>query len=756
MDEQQFREWINTFLPTLKLFVKAFKDKDQWRSFIEYMNNLPKNQIQNFYDEYKNLKREKINRVRITILERLLDWSLTYEDAVNIFEDEKKLWEPRTLKNWTIPRIVYPFCYWEKKHYEKFTEWFLKEVCDYVVEEASYDRNKITEPWSVTFDWANNFWKNWFYVGFWNNTHPDYTTQDQFRIESEWDDKLNVWIYHHKKWFIGWKYKKFDLDSVTLKDIVDEAKECKDIVESDIYSWPIPEKKQESKTPLSPKSASSMTSIALNTILYWVPGTGKTYNTVNYAVAAIEWKNIEDVCKEDRNIVKERYNQYKSEWQIVFTTFHQSFWYEDFIEGIKAKVEDNWNISYEVESWIFKNLCEVAQSEENINTTNSNVDIEKANIFKMSLWEVWRNDEVYDYCIDNNLIALWFSNYDFTNLKWNSSKDVKDFIKENYKEATNLDTNFLVDAMFRFKLRMKKWDIVLISNGNNYLRAIWKVTSDYFYDENSPIEYKHFRKVEWLLKDVNIPVERINNKKFSQQSIYNLKDNSYKQTPLKLDELKALIWGNKSWEKRNYVLIIDEINRWNISKIFWELITLIEPNKRLWWPEQIKVKLPYSQKEFWVPNNLYILWTMNTADRSIALMDLALRRRFKFREIEPNSELLDWIIIDWINIKELFETLNKRIEFLYDRDHLLGHAYFLPLKKEPTLEKLNSIMLDNVVPLLQEYFHDDWEKIQLVLWEWIVKSEMMSAKGLWINNSEYEDYPKYVINTHLSAQDYSY
>ena len=109
------------------------------------------------------------------------------------------------------------------------------------------------------------------------------------------------------------------------------------------------------------------------------------------------------------------------------------------------------------------------------------------------------------------------------------------------------------------------------------------------------------------------------------------------------------------------------------------MITLIEPNKGLWGKEQIKVRLPYSQKEFWVPNNLYILWTMNTADRSIALMDLALRRRFKFREIEPNPDLLEWITVAWINIKELFITLNKRIEFLYDRDHLLWHAYFLPL-----------------------------------------------------------------------------
>lgn len=520
--------------------------------------------------------------------------------------------------------------------------------------------------------------------------------------------------------------------------------------------WSKQEKTEENILP-STTSNLNMTNnkISLNTILYWVPWTGKTYNTVNYAVAAIEWKSFEDVASEDWDTVKDRYDTYKSDGQIIFSTFHQSFWYEDFIEWIKAKVEDNWNINYEVESWIFKNLCEVAESEENITTVSkSNVDVDNVQIFKMSLWEVWVEDWIYDYCIENDVISLWFSDIDFTPLNKNATvKEIKEYIAKNYP---NEEVWFTADAIFRFKSWMNEWDLVFISKWNLYLRAIWKVTSEYYYDENSPIKYKHFRKVEWLLKDVNIPYERINTKKFSQQSIYNLKDDSNKETSLKLDEIKSLIWEKKSWEKRNYVLIIDEINRWNISKIFWELITLIEPNKRLWWKEQIKVKLPYSQKEFWVPNNLYIIWTMNTADRSIALMDLALRRRFKFREIEPNPELLNWITVAWIDIKELFITLNKRIEFLYDRDHLLGHAYFLPLKKDNSLDKLNSIMLDNIVPLLQEYFHDDWEKIQLVLWEWIVKSEMMSAKGLWINNSEYEDYPKYVINTHLSAQDYSY
>ena len=506
-------------------------------------------------------------------------------------------------------------------------------------------------------------------------------------------------------------------------------------------------------TTTTPKMPNSK--LSLNTILYWVPGTWKTYNTVNYAVAAIEWKELSEVCKEEWTAVKERYNQYKSEWQIVFTTFHQSFWYEDFIEWIKAKVEDNWNINYEVESWIFKNLCEVAESEENINTaTTANVDLEKINIFKMSLWEAWVEDWIYDYCIENNVVSLGFTDVDFTELQKNTTvKEIKEYIS---KTNPNEEIWWSADAIFRFKSWMNEWDLVVISRWNLYLRAIWKITSEYYYDENSPIKYKHFRKVEWLLKDVNIPVERVNNKKFSMQSIYYLKEKWSKITSLKLDELKKLIGGNRHDEKRNYVLIIDEINRWNISKIFWELITLIEPNKRLWGHEQIKVKLPYSQKEFWVPRNLYIIWTMNTADRSIALMDLALRRRFTFREIEPDSSLLSWINIEWINIQNFFDTVNRRIEFLYDRDHLLWHAYFLPLKSDATLEKLNQIVLDKVIPLLQEYFHDDWEKIQLVLWKWLIHSEEVIASDiLWTDTSDYEDQTKYTINLEPTAWDYN-
>ncbi|MFQ8631807.1 MAG: AAA family ATPase [Intestinibacter bartlettii] len=461
------------------------------------------------------------------------------------------------------------------------------------------------------------------------------------------------------------------------------------------------------------------TDIAKNTILYGPPGTGKTYNTVMYAVAIIENKKLEEIKKENYTEVIDRYNKYKEDGLIEFTTFHQSYGYEEFIEGIKPVIhsdeEDETDIQYEVVPGLFKKFCDIA-GKPILRKEKCDIGInESPTIWKISLEGSGENSTRTE-CMKNEHIRIGYDEYG--------------------REITNLFKGAAGRHILNYFINdMSIGDIVMSCYDCNTVDAIGVVTGEYEWHDEYP-EYKRLRKVNWIVKGIKENIIKINNgSRLSNPTVYKLRMDlsdvmeiieKYSKNTIEVEE-----------KKKNHVFIIDEINRGNISKIFGELITLIEPTKRIGQTEGQKARLPYSQKLFGVPNNVYLIGTMNTADRSIATIDTALRRRFNFKEMLPDAEVLDGIYVEDVSIKDIFIKMNKRITVLFDREHTLGHAYFLPLKGAPTIETLANIFENSIIPLLQEYFYEDYEKIRMVLGDNQKDSE--DKQFITIEENDYND-----------------
>ncbi len=459
-----------------------------------------------------------------------------------------------------------------------------------------------------------------------------------------------------------------------------------------------------------------------NIILYGPPGTGKTYSTINKALEIID-PDFLFANEKDRRKIVNRFNSLKESGQIVFTTFHQSMTYEDFIEGIKPKmVGDDFDgepsLTYQIENGIFKEIAEKSQSVAARPIEGSSIYIPKEkfknNINKISLGNSLNSEDdgIDEYCFENNCIALGFGeDIDFSGVTNRAE------IREKFREAgitIESKKEFAVSAIERLVLWMVPGQLVFVSHGNSRLKAIGEISGDYYCDLKAPIRYSQFRKVKWLYIDLNIPILDVYEHKFSQQTIYQIDPRKINQEYFNVKS------DNNAHKSLDYVFIIDEINRGNISQIFGELITLIEDDKRLGQENELKVVLPYSKEEFGIPSNLYIIGTMNTADRSIEALDTALRRRFSFIEMLPMPELIRKVgklketkgILNGIDIVNLLETINIRIEKLVDRDHMIGHSYFL---KVATLEDLKIVFQNKVIPLLQEYFFGDYGKIGLII-----------------------------------------
>lgn len=504
------------------------------------------------------------------------------------------------------------------------------------------------------------------------------------------------------------------------------------------YSWKLRDELADALKRLPPIEVNKPMPFAKNTILYGPPGTGKTYQTVNYAVSIIEGKLLKDIQAENHEEVLKRYRQYRQDGRIEFTTFHQSFGYEDFLEGIRPvfaedKEENPNDISYEIADGIFKKFCATAQPPVVDPNQNPYGFSENPTIWKVSLASTGDNP-VRDYCMEHGCIRIGWDEY---------GESITDDMDYHVGGKTVLNA---------FLSRMQPGDIILSCYTAHSIDAIGVVTGEPEWHPEFD-HYKRLRTVKWLVQGKNIEITEFRlEKSLTLSTVYRL--NTTVATVI--DVLNKNGFSGVSSAKGTkgpYVFIIDEINRGNISKIFGELITLIEPSKRLGQSEELQAKLPYSHEAFGIPYNVYLLGTMNTADRSIALLDTALRRRFSFVEMMPDSSVLDGIEVEGISISGLLTTLNRRIEVLFDWEHTLGHAFFTPLRQSPSIETLGEIFRDKVVPLLQEYFYDDYEKICLVLGDrkrpeqqQFFKVETTDLQSLFGVEPEFEVNPTYRIN----------
>ena len=441
-----------------------------------------------------------------------------------------------------------------------------------------------------------------------------------------------------------------------------------------------------------------------NVIFYGPPGTGKTYTTAKRAVEICKNESEEDLT--DYSEIMKKYNELKENNRIEFITFHQSYGYEEFIEGIKPvvsnedyesedesenkqelktniKIEND--IKYDVVDGIFKKFCDNARKA--IIETHDNDDVSPEAI----VWKVTVRNNVIKDCFENSRVRI--------------------------------DWNFDDAGAVGFVEEVKKGDIIITTDGSRTrINGIAVVTDDKGYTLDKEKRDTTTRNVKWLAKNIDENIKNINKEKMLHRRTVARVPNMKVEDIIKLAKEKEPEELSKIVIKENkepYVFIIDEINRGNISKIFGELITLIETTKRAGKEECISTKLPYSKEEFTVPDNVYIIGTMNTADRSIALMDTALRRRFKFEEMLPDYHLLEDIFVEdkgtKVNIGAMLKVINERIEYLYDREHTIGHAVFLELKENNNIDKLENIFKKSVIPLLQEYFYEDYEKIRLIL-----------------------------------------
>lgn len=439
-----------------------------------------------------------------------------------------------------------------------------------------------------------------------------------------------------------------------------------------------------------------------NVVLYGAPGTGKTYDVPELAVRLCDPAFM--ATDPSREEIVSRYNQLKREKRIAFTTFHQSLDYEDWIEGLRPFVNENNQVTYEIESGIFKKLCEEAERPV---VKDKQVGIaDNAVVWKVSLAGTGDNPVRSD-CMKNSYIRIGWDGY---------GPVISD---ETDWSVYNGEGKQILDAYIN---KMKVGDIVMSCYSSQTIDAIGVVVGDYEFEDKFP-NYKRVRRVNWLVKNINENIVEMNDgKTMTLGTVYRLNS-------ITLDNVKSILekYNTSSKMEENdkaYVMVIDELNRGNVSKVFGELITLLEADKRKGRINAESVVLPYSKKAFHIPNNVYLIATMNTADRSLGSLDYAIRRRFAFIAEKPfglevegfNEDLFEKVsslfVKNFDEYKESgwdqtmkLEPADTLSEEYKPEDVWIGHSYFL-MQDEEGEDNTSNRLLYEIIPLLEEYVRD--------------------------------------------------
>jgi 5-methylcytosine-specific restriction protein B len=441
-----------------------------------------------------------------------------------------------------------------------------------------------------------------------------------------------------------------------------------------------------------------------NLVLYGAPGTGKTYDIPQLVVRLCTPSF--DADSASRKEIIQQYKQLKDEKRVSFTSFHQSMDYEDWLEGLRPEITDDKQITYDVKSGIFKELCEEA---ERPIISNKKVGISSdAVVWKVSLLGTGDNPVRTD-CMKNGYIRIGWDDYGPT---------ISDETDWSIYEGESTGRQILEAFIYK----MKEGDIIMSCYSNKSIDAIGVVTGGYEFLDSLP-NYKRVRRVNWLIKGIDEDIVQLNDgKTMTLGTVYRLNS-------ITLDKVKTILDKYKkptSMEENTkpYVMVIDEFNRGNVSKIFGELITLLEADKRKGCENEEQVILPYSRVPFQIPSNVFIIATMNTADRSLGSLDYAIRRRFVFianKPFEIEDDRFDASLFRLVS--ELFVSnydeykdsgfdQNLRLipaETLSDEykpeDVWIGHSYFI-MKDEEGNDISSDRIIYEIIPLLEEYIRD--------------------------------------------------